>query len=291
MNDSDNPQVAAEQARDAHRKTAVQVEKLALDTPLPEAMRAVAEKNVAQTREVYERSKDALEAPLETVERSFRRAGPRNHAQTAKQGYPMRASDRERETYPIVYFEDLALDIPGKGGGEGLACNAQDPSGFRPEVVMAAFDKAFDAATEGTRLLQGEMIGIAQRNVNAIFNQLRKLAGAKSLGDILDLQAAYCRNQLGAFIRQVEEIQAVSTEVANGLAKPIETDVSSSSMASFPLSTEPNWEETMPEKQDFQIPQELREGRQDSKSFKSERFNSQGKRRRWLHVGKRVGQS
>ena len=41
MNDSDNPQVAAEQARDAHRKTAAQVHKFALDTPLPEAMRAI----------------------------------------------------------------------------------------------------------------------------------------------------------------------------------------------------------------------------------------------------------
>ena len=34
-------------------------------------MCAVAEKNVAQTREVYERSKDTLETALETVERSF----------------------------------------------------------------------------------------------------------------------------------------------------------------------------------------------------------------------------
>ena len=76
------------------------------------------------------------------------------------------------------------------------------------------------------------MIGIAQRNLNAILNQLRKLAGAKSLGEILDLQAAYCRNQLGAFIRQVEEIQAVPTEVANGLAKPIETHGLSGSMTS-----------------------------------------------------------
>jgi hypothetical protein len=99
--------------------------------------------------------------------------------------------------------------------------------------VIAAFDKAIDAAAEGTRLLQGEVIGIPQRNLNAILNQLRKLAGAKSLGEILDLQAAYCRNQFGAFIRQVEEIQAVSTEVANGLAKPIETDVSSGSMTSM----------------------------------------------------------
>ena len=143
-------------------------------------------------------------------------------------GYPSSVS---RMTYPIVYFEDLALDIPVRGRGAGLACDAQEPSGFRPEVVIAAFDKAIDAAAEGTRLLQGEMIGIAQRNLNAILNQLRKLAGAKGLGEILDLQAAYCRNQLGAFIRQVEEIQAVSAQLANGL-EPIETDVSSGSMTS-----------------------------------------------------------
>ena len=62
------------------------------------------------------------------------------------------ASDRERETYPIVYFEDLALDIPVRGRGAGLACDAQEPSGFRPEVVIAAFDKAIDAAAEGTRV-------------------------------------------------------------------------------------------------------------------------------------------
>jgi hypothetical protein len=44
---------------------------LALNTPVSEGLRALAEKNVAQTREAYERSKDALEAGLETLERSF----------------------------------------------------------------------------------------------------------------------------------------------------------------------------------------------------------------------------
>ena len=62
MNNSDNPQIAAEQARDTYRKTAAQFERLALDTPLPEAVRAVAQKNVAQIREVYECSKDALDS-------------------------------------------------------------------------------------------------------------------------------------------------------------------------------------------------------------------------------------
>jgi phasin len=73
MNESFNPQVAAEKVRDTLRQTAVQFEDF--NTPVSEAMRALAEKNVAQTREVYEHSKHALEAALETLERSFDAVG------------------------------------------------------------------------------------------------------------------------------------------------------------------------------------------------------------------------
>jgi hypothetical protein len=77
MNVTCNPQVAAEKARDTYRKTAAQFEELARDTEVPEAMRALAEKNVTQTRELYERSKDAFEASVATFERSFDAAGER----------------------------------------------------------------------------------------------------------------------------------------------------------------------------------------------------------------------
>jgi hypothetical protein len=48
---------------------------LALDTSVPEAVRAMAEKTVAQTREVYERSKGTLDASIEMFERTFDAAG------------------------------------------------------------------------------------------------------------------------------------------------------------------------------------------------------------------------
>ena len=69
MNEHFNPQVAAEKVRDTLHQTAVQFEDF--NTPVSEAMRVLAEKNVAQTREFYEHSKHALEAALETLERSF----------------------------------------------------------------------------------------------------------------------------------------------------------------------------------------------------------------------------
>ena len=79
MNESFNPKVAAEKARETYRKTAAQFEELAKNTQMPEAMRALAERNLAQTRQVYEHSKNALEAALETLGRSFDAVGKGVH--------------------------------------------------------------------------------------------------------------------------------------------------------------------------------------------------------------------
>ena len=70
-----NPQAAADQARNAYRNVTAQLGLLALDTAIPEVVGALAEKTVDQTREAYDRSKDALEASITTFERSFDAAG------------------------------------------------------------------------------------------------------------------------------------------------------------------------------------------------------------------------
>jgi phasin len=64
------PKVATEKAPDTHRKTADQFEEFR-DTQVPDSMRDLAERSVAQTRELYERSKNALQAVLESWEKSF----------------------------------------------------------------------------------------------------------------------------------------------------------------------------------------------------------------------------
>jgi phasin len=72
---SANPQAAADQARAAYRHTMDQLGNLGLDTAVPEGVRALAEKSVAQTREAYDRSWDAFDASVTTFERSFDAAG------------------------------------------------------------------------------------------------------------------------------------------------------------------------------------------------------------------------
>jgi phasin len=143
------PKVAAEKARE----TAVQFEALALDTLLPEGVRSITEKTVAQTREAYEHSKDALEAGLEALERSF------------------------------------------------------------------------DAAGQGSLALNHKVIEIAQRNVNSGFTIAKSLAAAKTLPEVVQVQAAYWRNWLGTFTAQAEELRALSTKVTADTAEPIKAHV------------------------------------------------------------------
>ena len=60
-----------QRAGDSFRKTATRFEDLARDTQVPEALRDLAERNVAQMRQTYERSKDAWEGVVQSWERSF----------------------------------------------------------------------------------------------------------------------------------------------------------------------------------------------------------------------------
>ena len=75
MNTAFTPQAAAEQARSAYRNVTSQLGLLGLDTAIPEAVRSAVEKTVAQTRDVYDRSQNALDASIATFEKSFDAAG------------------------------------------------------------------------------------------------------------------------------------------------------------------------------------------------------------------------
>jgi phasin len=69
MNATSNPQTIAEQGRKNYRDATIP------DAALPETVRTMVEKAVDQSREVYDRSKDALDASVTTLERTFDAAG------------------------------------------------------------------------------------------------------------------------------------------------------------------------------------------------------------------------
>ena len=68
MNIALNPEATAEKSRETYRKTHGQFEAVTL---IPREAREFAETSVAETREAYQRAKNALEVAVDTMARSF----------------------------------------------------------------------------------------------------------------------------------------------------------------------------------------------------------------------------
>jgi phasin len=145
--------VAADKARATYRKTAEEFEQFTKDGQMPEAMRVFAEKNIAQSREIYERSKDALESVLENWERTF------------------------------------------------------------------------DAAGQGAVALNRKVIDITRRNISSGFDFAKSLAGAKTLGEAMELHSSYWSKQLNALRAQAEEMRDLSTRVTSDVVEPAKAQV------------------------------------------------------------------
>ena len=146
-----SPQAAADQAHTRYLNVTAQLGLLGLDPTIPEGVRAIAEKTVAQTRDVdvYDRSQDALDASIATFENSLDSAG-------------------------------------------------RDATAFNRKII-----------------------DLARRNVDVSFDLAGSLARAKTLTDIVQLQAAFWRKQFAVLTAQAEEVRALSTKVTADAAEPI----------------------------------------------------------------------
>ena len=71
MNIALSREATADRSREAYPKTNGQFDALTLDAAFLEAVRELAKKSVAQTRKAFDHSKNALEAAVDTMARSF----------------------------------------------------------------------------------------------------------------------------------------------------------------------------------------------------------------------------
>jgi hypothetical protein len=152
------PKVVAENVRGGYRATARKVSAEAVrdtwnattllqqfpGTQVPNTFRALAEQNVAHTREMYEGSKSTLQAVLES------------------------------------------------------------------------WQKSFGAAGQGAAALNRKLIDLAERNINTGFDLATGLAGARDVGEVMELQATYWRKLLGELRGQDGQRRAKSTTRLSG---------------------------------------------------------------------------
>jgi len=143
---------------------------------------------------------------------------------------PKRAAEKARET--AVRFETLALKTLLPEGVRSIAektvvqtREAYEHSKDALEGGLDALERSFDAAGQGSLVLNHKLMEIAQRNVNSGFSLANSLVTAKTLPEVLEVQAAYWRNWLGTFTAQAEELRALSVNVTADTTEPIKAHV------------------------------------------------------------------
>jgi hypothetical protein len=83
-------------------------------------------------------------------------------------------------------------------------------------------------AGQGAVALNRKAIDIARRNINTGFGLAESLAGARNLAEVMELQTAYWRKQLGELAAQAREMRTLSTKVTTDVAAPIKAQVTRS---------------------------------------------------------------
>jgi phasin len=147
---------------------------------------------------------------------------------------PQAAAEQVRKTYRDVTAQlgHLGLDTAVPEGVRALAekavaqtREAYDRSKDAFDASLTTFERSFDAAGQGAAAFNRKIVDIARRNVETTFDLAQSLIGAKSLTDMMELQAAYWRKQFAVLTAQAEEVRALSTKVTADAAEPLKSQI------------------------------------------------------------------
>jgi hypothetical protein len=74
-------------------------------------------------------------------------------------------------------------------------------------------DITHSATAEGLKSLNEKIATFTRQNAEANFNLALRLADARQLSDVVEMQTAHVRDQMEAFSRQIEELRELTTQV------------------------------------------------------------------------------
>lgn len=150
---------------------------------------------------------------------------------------PQAAAEQARDAFTKAAkeFEGLKLDPAVPESVRALAektvnqsREAYERGKEQLEEAVDALERSFDAAGQGATAFNRKLIDLAQRNLNSAFDLAKKLAGAKTLGEIVELQSAFIRSQFDVFANQASEIRALTQKIAADTTEPIKHQMSKS---------------------------------------------------------------
>jgi phasin len=96
------------------------------------------------------------------------------------------------------------------------------------EEAASAFEMSFAAAKDGAVAINAKAFEALRANAEANFDFLKAAFGAKSLSDVIALQAEFARKQVETMTGQTKDIGALSQKAMTEAVEPIREQVAKS---------------------------------------------------------------
>jgi hypothetical protein len=78
---------------------------------------------------------------------------------------------------------------------------------------MSGFDTGSNPSMDGLKQLNEKIADFTRQNADANFRFAMKLADAKRLNEVVDMQSAYVRELMDTYGKQLEEIRGLTTKL------------------------------------------------------------------------------
>lgn len=91
------------------------------------------------------------------------------------------------------------------------------------EEAQKAFEASFGTARTASGELSLKTIAALRANTEAGFSHLEALIGAKSLSEVVELQASFLRQRVETGVEQAKDFQAVAAKAADEVARPLKS--------------------------------------------------------------------
>lgn len=87
------------------------------------------------------------------------------------------------------------------------------------QQAMSGFDTGANPSMDGLKQLNEKIAEFTRQNADANFRFAMKLADAKKINDVVDMQSAYVRELMDTYGKQLEEIRTLTTKVVQDSTK------------------------------------------------------------------------
>jgi len=93
------------------------------------------------------------------------------------------------------------------------------------QQAMSNFEGPSNPATDGLKQLNERIAEFTRVNADANFRFALKLADAKQLGEVIEMQNHHVRDLMDSYGKQIEELRALTTKVVQDSAKTVQANM------------------------------------------------------------------